>query len=426
MSRTREVDVLIAGAGPVGLFTAISLARRGVDVAIFEQSFRTTTRSYALALHPATLALLDDVDLGRAVFAKGREVRRMAFYEGDVRHVDVRFDDLQDGYPCLVLPQADLESILEDELATLGVRVHWNHRVSRVTPDPTDRARVTVAKLGEETLGYAVSGTVGIVKQEIPFGARVVLGMDGHRSVVRQNLFIDFPQVNDAELFAVFETHLTKRIPGEACVAFADDLASLVWPMVGEGCRFAFQVTETGEPVKPRLKSRRVVQFRDHFFRAIPKEQLGELTRERLPWFDGTVRDTGWSALIRFERRLAASFGRDNVWMAGDAVHLASPVSGLSMNIGMLEGDELARIATSVVKERGAMNQFDAYGERRLAEWRHLLAPDAHVRSTDGCDSWTAANAVRIANCLPASGAARVRLGDSIGLEIAAPDPMPA
>jgi 6-methylpretetramide 4-monooxygenase / 4-hydroxy-6-methylpretetramide 12a-monooxygenase len=56
-------EVLVAGAGPVGLLAALALAEQGVQVQIVDQERRPAARSYALALHPQSLRLLDEIGL---------------------------------------------------------------------------------------------------------------------------------------------------------------------------------------------------------------------------------------------------------------------------------------------------------------------------------------------------------------------------
>jgi len=81
MQRERRTEVLVVGAGPVGMLTALLLSRDGVNVRIIDRDWRTASRTYACALHPRTLQLLSTVELTREVLAVGQQVSRVAFYE---------------------------------------------------------------------------------------------------------------------------------------------------------------------------------------------------------------------------------------------------------------------------------------------------------------------------------------------------------
>ena len=61
MFSKKKADVLVIGAGPVGLFAALALAKKGVHVVVADKEWRTGAHSYALALHPQTLSLLDEL-----------------------------------------------------------------------------------------------------------------------------------------------------------------------------------------------------------------------------------------------------------------------------------------------------------------------------------------------------------------------------
>ncbi len=423
MSRVKRVGVLIAGAGPVGLLAAIALRQRNTDVVIFDQGPRPTTRSYALALHPATVALLDSYGLGPRLMAEGRVIETMSFHDAERPRAELHFRAAREDFPHLVvMPQASLERMLQDLLGELGTTVKWDHRVARVMPSSDGPAAVTIAKLGDDSVGYPVARTERIVTKELEYEADVVLGMDGHRSAVRQNLFIDYPEVDAPDIFAVFETELDTPLPDIARVGLSEATTDVVWPLTGNGCRFGFRLEDTGEPIAPRLKSRLLVELHDDVYRTVPAEALDPFIAERLPWFDIGVRAIRWSALVKFERRLAASFGQGNVWLAGDAAHLASPLSGVSMNVGLQEGDELARLAAGVVSGASSVADLEAYGRRRTSVWHDLLGLESSVAPLTSCDEWVAANASRIAACLPASGEDRVRLAKALGLAISTPN----
>src|SRR5437870_12908186 len=109
-----QTEVLVVGAGPVGLLTAILLAERDIQVQIIDSEERTAARSYACALHPATFRMLDHLGLGAAVLEHGRRITKFAFYDGESRRAEINLSEF--GGDCLVMPQNVLEDILEQRL----------------------------------------------------------------------------------------------------------------------------------------------------------------------------------------------------------------------------------------------------------------------------------------------------------------------
>ncbi len=92
-----KTEVLVVGAGPVGMFTALLLAENGLAVKIVEQAWRTTARSSACALHPRTLTLFGQASLAEDVIKLGQRVERMAFYEGASRRAEINLAGLFHG-----------------------------------------------------------------------------------------------------------------------------------------------------------------------------------------------------------------------------------------------------------------------------------------------------------------------------------------
>ena len=92
--REERTEVLVVGAGPVGLLTAILLAEAGIEVRIIDREERTTARSYACALHPRTLKLLDRMGLAAPIIERGRRIEKIAFYDGATRQAEVKLSEL--------------------------------------------------------------------------------------------------------------------------------------------------------------------------------------------------------------------------------------------------------------------------------------------------------------------------------------------
>jgi len=404
MFRKHETEVLVVGAGPVGLYTALLLAEQGIKVQIVEEQWRAASRSYALALHPASLRLLADLGLAEQIVAAGYRVERLVFYDQTRRAGEMRFADLGGDFPfVLVLPQEALEALLRERLRRHRVQVLWNHRVSQFSLGD-ERVIIQIEKLGKDSSGYAVSGTEWVIDKTLEKRAEFLVGADGHHSTIRKALGIDFKAVGPAQTFAVFEFTSDGKADHEMGIVFDEAGTSVVWPMGNGRFRWSFEMEAPDDFVDPRVKSRLFVQVRDERHPLVSKKKLAEYINQRAPWFKATVTDLLWSAVIRFERRLAESFGAQRAWLVGDAGHLAFPVGIQSMNIGLREASRLSQHLNSVLQNNGPEDSLRTYENECLEEWRQLLGISGSVEVGEGAESWVRSYADKIPSCVPASG----------------------
>lgn len=418
---TKSCDVLVVGAGPTGLFTALELARRGVSVRVIEEQWRTTSRSYALGLHPRTLDLLDAHGIAESLVAKGHRLDGVSLRDATGERFRL---DLGAGGPkrpfLLVLPQYALEAALENALEKAGVPIEWNHRLAAAEARGGG-AVARIQRLGKDSVGYAAATTEWVIDKETDVPVKFVVGADGHRSRVRRSAGIVFEQVAPSELFAVFEFAAAAPALRESVVILEQTATNVLWSLGHERFRWGFQVTEEDAAEDERTKSRLLVGFDAAAFPAVPPERLAEFIAARAPWFDAPVTEIFWSAAIRFERRLAGSFGSGAVWLAGDAAHLGGPVGMQSMNVGLREGRDLAWAIAERLKGVSGDPLAD-YGVARQREWRQLLGVDYPVRATAGATPWVRERAARIVPCAPASGRTLGKMLAPLGLELDAPE----
>ena len=418
MFRKQKIDVLTVGAGPVGLFTALQLAERNVAVGIIDEEMRTAAHSYALALHPATLRLLHDLDLADDALAGALRLDRIALFDGKEERAALDLRDLGGEFPFLaVLRQSDFERLLEERLRARGVSVQWNHRLSTLEPGAEEVA-AHVDRLEKVSSGYAVATTEWVVGKRLTMHPRFVVGADGHHSYVRRLLGYDYVTLDEPRFFAVFEFECAEELPPEVRIVLVNGSVNVVWPLPGGRCRWSFQIRDPEEPCEPRYKSRVAVQVAGSSFPALTEEHLRDFLAERAPWFESRPGELAWSMIVRFESRLSSSFGRDRVWLAGDSGHLTGPVGIQSMNVGLREAHDLAdRIARTLTGD-GTTGGLERYGEERREEWKRLLGRTARLVPGEGTDEWIRTWTDSLLPCIPESGAALETLARQIGLEL--------
>ena len=415
MSISKETEVLVVGAGPVGLCTGLMLAERGIRVEIIDQHWRTSAHSYALALHPSSLQTLDELGLAHELVEEGHCVEKVLYYEGMVPRAEVAYAKLPGHFPfLLILAQDALEGALETRLAKKGVKVHWNHRAGFFDAEAPELT-VRVDKLTQESVGYAITHSGWVVDRTFEVRPRFIVGTDGQHSVVRRHLGLDFQEQGHADMFAVFEFETDGTASPEVRVIFDGRFTNVLWPQRGGRYRWGFQLPED-QVTEPRSKNPLAVQIHDRTYPYLGREQLTSFIADRASWFDPPIGEIIWSLGVRFERRLVDQFGKGWAWLAGDAAHLAGPVGVHSMNVGLREARDVADRLYRILREGHGPETLKDYDQERLSEWRSLLTGKARV--LDGADPWVSEYADRLVHCVPASGSdLHVLLGE-LGLAL--------
>lgn len=416
MFARNKPDVLVVGAGPVGLFTALTLTKRGIPVRILDKDWRTGTRSYALALHAESLRYFEELGLLASVLEHARRIRTIAMYDGAQRKAELRISGLSEDHSFLaVLPQESLERILEEALARQKVKVSWSHEAARLEPREKG-VDVTIEKLSKDSVGYTVQHTEWVVSGSEHLTVPFVIGADGHFSNVRRAAGIEFPTVGNANEFAVFEFKTDADLRDEMPLVLTGGTTNVCWPLADGACRWSFQKPLEDPDWDTREKDRDFVQVGAGLFPSLNEERLRSLLSERASWFRGNVSGLRWRMMVRFERRLAESFGKGRTWLVGDAGHLTGPAGIQSMNVGFREGRDLANAIAAALQPGGSTEPLEQYGKERLAEWRGLLGVEPMLRGDANTDPWVAEHKDQILPCIPASGRDLATLLGQIGL----------
>jgi 2-polyprenyl-6-methoxyphenol hydroxylase-like FAD-dependent oxidoreductase len=351
------------------MFTALSLARAGVDVEVIDQAARRAGHSYAVGLHPASVLLLDQLGLLEPLLAHGQRVDAVLLHGSDgARRVPL--DGLAGGRAFgLAVPQQRLEELLERELHAKGVRLSWNHRLADLAAEG-DPPLATVERLGKDSAGYPYAAAGTVVDRTHLLHPRFVVGADGHRSTVAARLGIVSQPVAEAQTFVAFEVGPREADSGHDLHLIVDaQSVDAIWPLPEGRLRCTFELGGEEAIEAERFKDRHPWWVTPPGAAAL----LAELLAARAPWL-GPVGEIGWSALARFERRLVPSWGRGRTWLLGDAAHLASPLAAHSLNRGLREGDALAGTIAAILGGGAGDEALEAWAARSRAEWDWLQA----------------------------------------------------
>jgi len=329
MQLPTTTEVLIVGAGPVGLTLAASLVAEGVTVVLIDKQAEGANTSRAAVVHARTLEVLNGLKVSEELVSRGVIVSRFTVRDRDRALMSIDFSDLPTAYPYTVMvPQNVTEEVLLDRLHELGGSVHRPYEVVDVAQD-ADGATVTMAS------GETVR-------------AAYVVGADGMHSAVREHTGIGFTGDTYAQSFVLADVHMDWPLSEkEVMLYFAPAGLVVVAPLPGG--RYRIVATSDEAPEHPD---------RDHVQALLdargPKERPAH------------VRDVVWSSRFRVHHRLADHYRAGRLFLAGDAAHVHSPAGGQGMNTGIQDAVALAARLIAVVRDGADQTALDDYeAERR-------------------------------------------------------------
>lgn len=374
-----RTQVLVVGAGPVGLLAALRLRHRGVSVRIIDQQPEQRAHSFPVILHPQSLRLLADLGVTAAMYWRGRPVTRLALYTDQQRRAVLELPTLRDlGAGVLTLPQDVLRQALASALNERGVSVEYDTRLSALEQD----GRGVWGRLAHDVPGRL---NVGARRSEVrAFQADFVIGADGYQSTVREALGLELRDYGRLESYAFFDAEVD-GVPREAQLAITDDACSSIYPIQGGQARFSFQLSGS-------------------LHRTPDLSMLRELIQSRMPWLKADVVRCDWCGVAEFRHGLVTSFGHGRVWLAGDAAHVTSPLGVQSLNIGLDEASDLALRIADALEQPYAPGFGAHYDAHRRRQWRALLGLADETVPRPLCREWTKQHLEQLLPCLPASG----------------------
>ncbi len=334
--------VLIAGGGPVGLLCAWMLGQRGLRVRLFDDNAGPQADPRAATTHPATLELLAEDGLAEDMAKVGLVAPIFQFWDRPSGELVAQFDHalLKDDtrYPYVVqCEQFKTAKLILDRLRKFpNVDVLFDHEVVDVAH--TDRS-VTID----------VRGPDGVKSH----AGSYLIGADGGRSVVRKQCGIAFDGFTWPERFIVLTTPYDFEAERGFCYRsyFADP---------GAWCN-CFKVSADGPPGLWRT-----------VFPAGPEQAEADIMSDagvqaRIQSFFPAPRpyEIVHRNLYVTHQRVAETFRKGRVLLAGDAAHVNNPIGGMGLNGGFQDAANLSEKLAQVILDGAPGELLDLYSRQR-------------------------------------------------------------
>jgi 2-polyprenyl-6-methoxyphenol hydroxylase-like FAD-dependent oxidoreductase len=332
-----RTEVLVVGAGPVGLAVAVSLRGHGHEVTVVDRQAAGANTSRASVVHPRTLEMLERIGVAKRLTELGLPVEQFNIADGDRTLVPVRFDHLPTDYPyVLMIPQSSTEQVLLERLEELGGKVHRPYVASGVR-QTADGAEVTLE-----------SGEV--------IQAQYVVAADGMNSRIRDLAGLGFKGDDVLPLnFTLADVRVESGLPADEVLLYFSRPGMLVAAPLPDGSfRLVAEVDDA--PEQPDVAyAQRLLNTRG------PQQTTARVT------------EVIWGSRFRIHERVADRYRDRRIVLAGDAAHTHSPAGGQGMNLGLRDavtlGDALAEALTT-----GNENDLDAYATNNRAEAVRVVA----------------------------------------------------
>ncbi len=302
-----RVDVLIVGAGPVGLFLANECARRSLTYRVIEKNATQSTHSKALAIFPRTLEVFDMAGVVEPFLQAANRVNALGLFSHEHEQGHIDFHPAGTPYAFVgMVPQDETERLLVERLRGRGGTVEYQTTFLSLQQDDSGVRAVVQRGEDQETVE-----------------ASYLVGCDGPHSTVRHALGLGFEGGDYADTYLLADAITNDALPANELHLCANRQGPLaLFPMSATRWRI---IATTGTPAgdEPSL------------------EAVNAIVTERGP--KGiAAQSLLWSGYFRIHHRCVSQMNTGRIFIAGDAAHIHSPFGGQGMNTGLQDAWNLA------------------------------------------------------------------------------------
>ncbi len=346
-----QTDVLIVGAGPVGLMLACELRRRDIACRIIDKYAAYPSTSRANGVQPRAVEVLDSLGVADKIVAesyraKGFRILRAGTEIGRIEPgitTEPAGPSDQPSRGMVFANQAVVEKVLRDKLAELGGRVELRRELRGFA----ERSEGIVAEVADLALGSV---------EEVH--AKWLVGCDGVHSAVRDLSQLPFNGKDYPDQFVQADVYLAGELPEGLMTLWLNDeglMAAIPFREPGLW-RIAAQIFPDADGNVPRASV--------ELFQRLLAERAADTTTK--------IIDSVWLSNFVVHHRMVDHYRKGHVFVAGDAAHVHSPIGGQGMNTGIQDAYNLAWKLALVI-DGAPETLLDTYEAERLPVGRKVL-----------------------------------------------------
>ncbi len=347
---TYDTDVIVIGAGPIGLTAACALGHHGVKTRVFEERSKPKPNSRANNVWARVQELLQGIGVRDALAEVSYKVEKQTALLDGKPLDQVPLNEVKSPFAKVLYSGQDvIEKTLSEQAAAKGAPVERGRRVTALTQD-ADGVTVTVAAVGEDG---KPTGPIETVR------GRYLVGADGDTGFTRKAVGLDFE---------------TTRMPDRANWSID---AKLKWQRSTDADQLWFFVYHNGfAGVLPVWEGYHRMFFLEDMTHLPDRELTLDEAQARAREITGdatlTFSDPIWFSQNKFQHGVAPGYAKGRVFLAGDAGHWTMPIGGQGMNAGMHDAVCIAwRLAMALSGQAGP-TVLASYGEERQRQHAEL------------------------------------------------------
>lgn len=305
-----ETQVLIVGAGPVGMTLALLLHHVGLKVVVVDKRDQPTDLPRGIAVNQASLTIFKQLGLEN-IFQRGVKIPNVQIYWKNQKINTLNFENSNTDYPYFFhIQQSIVEGILEEEIKTRKIEYYRSAELISFQQS----LKGVVAKIAHQNTPTEVC-------------CEYLIGCDGGRSVVRDLIQSNCLTETYGAHFVVADAdfHNDDKFV-ETYYHFSPDGYTMLVPIANQQTRIIFSFKGN---IDPELN----VKWDQEACQRMLDQRL-----EQVP----NIKNLYWSTQANFGHRISQKVAEGRVILAGDALHQFSPVGGTNMNVGLQDALSLS------------------------------------------------------------------------------------